>query len=52
MPDTGFSIDATVDELIAEALRETNNNVSAAARRLGVTRDFVRYRLAGGKTGQ
>jgi DNA-binding NtrC family response regulator len=51
MPDTGFSLDATVDELIAEALRESDNNISAAARRLGVTRDFVRYRLPGGKTG-
>ena len=52
MPDSGFSLDATVDELIAEALRETDNNISAAARRLGVTRDFVRYRLPGGKTGK
>ena len=50
MPESGFSLDATVDELIAEALRETGNNISAAARRLGVTRDFVRYRLPGGKT--
>ena len=49
MPEEGFSLDATVDELIAEALRECENNVSAAARRLGVSRDFVRYRLSGGK---
>jgi ActR/RegA family two-component response regulator len=26
-------------------MRESGDNVSAAARRLGVTRDFVRYRL-------
>ncbi|HEY1794309.1 MAG TPA: sigma-54 dependent transcriptional regulator [Opitutaceae bacterium] len=45
LPSSGFSLEATVDELIAEAMRETDNNVSAAARRLGVTRDFVRYRL-------
>ncbi len=45
LPETGFSLDATLDELIAEALRETGNNVSAAARRLGVSRDFLRYRL-------
>jgi DNA-binding NtrC family response regulator len=51
MPKSGFSLDATVDELIAEALRDTDNNVSAAARQLGVTRDFVRYRLSGGKSG-
>jgi ActR/RegA family two-component response regulator len=50
MPKSGFSLDATVDELIAEALRETGNNVSAAARQLGVTRDFVRYRLSSGKS--
>jgi DNA-binding NtrC family response regulator len=49
LPATGFSLDATMDELIAEALRETNQNVSAAARRLGVTRQFIRYRLAHGK---
>lgn len=45
LPDEGFSLDAAIDEFIAEALRETNGNVSAAARRLGVTRDFLRYRL-------
>ncbi len=50
MPKEGFSLDATVDELIAEALRETDNNVSAAARQLGVTRDFIRYRLSGEKS--
>ncbi len=49
MPREGFSLDTTVDELIAEALRENGNNVSAAARQLGVTRDFIRYRLSGGK---
>ena len=49
LPETGFSLDATIDELIAEALRETDNNVSAAARRLGVTREFIRYRLSAGK---
>ena len=45
LPEAGFSLDAMTDEVIAEALRETDNNVSAAARRLGVTRDFIRYRL-------
>jgi DNA-binding NtrC family response regulator len=48
LPDAGFSVDAVVGELIAEALRETGNNVSAAARRLGVTREFLRYRLGQG----
>jgi two-component system, NtrC family, response regulator AtoC len=45
LPEEGFSLDQLTDELIAEALRETGANVSAAARRLGVTRDFLRYRL-------
>jgi DNA-binding NtrC family response regulator len=45
LPEAGFSLNEAVDELIMEAMRESGNNVSAAARRLGVTRDFVRYRL-------
>ncbi len=45
LPADGFSLDAATDAFIADALRESNNNVSAAARRLGVTRDFLRYRL-------
>jgi DNA-binding NtrC family response regulator len=51
LPDAGFSLNEAVEELIAEAMRESGNNVSAAARRLGVTRDFVRYRLPGKKSG-
>lgn len=50
LPETGFSLDGAVDELIAEALRETGDNVSAAARRLGVTRDFLRYRVEARKS--
>jgi len=46
LPAGGFSLDAVNEALIAEAMRETNGNVSAAARRLGVSRDFLRYRLA------
>jgi transcriptional regulator with GAF, ATPase, and Fis domain len=46
MPDSGFSLDAVTNEFIAEALRETGDNVSAAARRLGVTREFLRYRTS------
>jgi DNA-binding NtrC family response regulator len=52
LPETGFSLNAAVDEMIAEAMRESGNNVSAAARRLGVTRDFVRYRLPSKKVGR
>jgi DNA-binding NtrC family response regulator len=46
LPAEGFSLDAHIDELIAHALAATDQNVSAAARRLGVTREFLRYRLA------
>ena len=52
LPAEGFSLDAVTDALIAEALRETSDNVSAAARRLGVTREFVRYRLSNGKSSE
>lgn len=45
VPPTGFSLDAMIDELVTDVLREEEGNVSAAARRLGVTRDFMRYRL-------
>jgi DNA-binding NtrC family response regulator len=51
LPESGFSLDRVVDELIAEALRGTDENVSAAARRLGVTRDFLRYQMAQNKPG-
>ncbi len=47
IPAEGFSIDAVLTALIDEALRETNHNVSATARRLGVTREYLRYRLSG-----
>jgi len=51
LPENGFSLDAALNEFIAETLSETGGNVSAAARRLGVTRDFIRYRLSGGRAG-
>ena len=44
-PETGFSLEATIDGLIRRALRQTGGNVTAAARLLGVTRDYVRYHL-------
>jgi transcriptional regulator with GAF, ATPase, and Fis domain len=31
--------------LIRRALAQTDGNVSAAARLLGVTRDYIRYRI-------
>jgi DNA-binding NtrC family response regulator len=46
LPETGFTLEGVIDALVDEALRETDQNVSAAARRLGVTREFMRYRLS------
>jgi DNA-binding NtrC family response regulator len=48
-PPEGFLLDDAVAVLIRQALKQTNDNVSAAARLLGVSRDFLRYRLGGGK---
>ncbi len=45
LPENGFSLDGLIDAVVADALRETEGNLSAAARRLGVTRDYLRYRL-------
>lgn len=45
LPEEGFRLDNVVSDLVAQALRETSGNVSAAARRLGVTREFLRYHL-------
>ena len=46
-PPEGFSMDDAMAVLIGRALKQTGNNVSAAARLLGVSRDFLRYRLGG-----
>ena len=46
-PEEGFSLEEAINRLIRHALQQTGNNVSAAARLLGVSRDYVRYRLAG-----
>jgi two-component system response regulator AtoC len=50
VPESGFSLDAAIDALIRRTVAQCGENVSAAARRLGVTRDFIRYRLKGGKS--
>jgi len=46
-PSTGFSLEAAIDRLVGQAVRQAEGNVSAAARLLGVSRDVVRYRLKG-----
>jgi DNA-binding NtrC family response regulator len=51
-PDEGFSLDDAVNRLVQLALEQSDGNVSGAARMLGVTRDFVRYRLHGGRKGK
>ncbi len=48
-PPEGFALEDAVALLIQRALKQTGNNVSAAARLLGVSRDYLRYRLAGKK---
>ncbi len=44
-PETGFSLEAAIDALVAQALQQSAGNTSGAARLLGVTRDYVRYRI-------
>lgn len=45
LPESGFSIEQATQRLIRIALDASNENISAAARRLGVPRDFIRYRI-------
>lgn len=46
-PPEGFSLEEAINRMIQHALKQTDDNVSAAARLLGVSRDYIRYR---GKT--
>ncbi len=50
-PPEGFSLEDAINRLIQLALKQSGNNVSAAARLLGVSRDYVRYRLSPEKPG-
>lgn len=49
LPDQGFSLEDAINRFVRLALKQTDENVSAAARLLGVSRDYLRYRLSGGK---
>ena len=51
-PEQGFDLEDAIRRLIDHALKQTDNNVSAAARVLGVTRDYLRYRLSEQKSEQ
>ena len=42
-------MEKVIRQLIDRALKQTGHNVSSAARLLGVTRDYLRYRLSGEK---
>jgi two-component system, NtrC family, response regulator AtoC len=44
-PEQGFMIEEAIKRVIQHALKQTGGNVSAAARLLGVSRDYVRYRV-------
>jgi DNA-binding NtrC family response regulator len=45
--EQGFVLEDAMNRLVQLALQQSGRNVSQAARMLGVTRDFVRYRLHG-----
>ncbi|MDQ8187301.1 sigma-54 dependent transcriptional regulator [Pelagicoccus sp. SDUM812002] len=44
LPQEGFSLEAAIDRLIDLAIEKCGGNVSKAARRIGVARDYIRYR--------
>jgi two-component system, NtrC family, response regulator AtoC len=44
-PAHGFQLEEAINRLIQHALAQSGQNVSAAARLLGVSRDYIRYRL-------
>jgi two-component system response regulator AtoC len=46
-PPEGFSLEAAIMRMIQHALKQSKDNVSGAARLLGVSRDYLRYRLSG-----
>ena len=50
-PESGFSLEEAILRIIRHALAQTGGNVSGAARLLGVSRDYLRYRLGGWKDG-
>jgi DNA-binding NtrC family response regulator len=47
LPEQGFKLEEAMDRLVQLGLHQADGNVSKAARLLGVTRDFIRYRLHG-----
>ena len=51
-PEQGFCLQEAINRIIHHALKQTEGNVSAAARLLGVPRDYVRYRLSNAQNEQ
>jgi transcriptional regulator with GAF, ATPase, and Fis domain len=51
-PEQGFALDDAVNRLLQMALKQSGQNLTRAARLLGVTRDFIRYRLFGDRKGK
>jgi DNA-binding NtrC family response regulator len=49
-PEEGFQLEEAINRLIRLALDQSGQNVSAAARLLGVSRDYLRYRLSDRKS--
>jgi DNA-binding NtrC family response regulator len=45
IPETGFNLEVYIFELINKTLEQCEGNVSKAARLLGVSRDYLRYKL-------
>lgn len=45
LPEEGFDLEEAINTLVRKGLDQADGNVSAAARLLGVSRDYVRYRL-------
>ena len=45
-PEQGFDLEKAILRLIRKAIDQADGNVSAAARMLGVPRDYLRYRLS------
>lgn len=45
VPETGFNLEAHILKLINKTLEQCDGNVSKASRLLGVSRDYLRYKL-------
>ncbi|MCH6256275.1 sigma-54 dependent transcriptional regulator [Puniceicoccaceae bacterium K14] len=43
-PEDGFDLESAIDRLVDKAVEQEEGNVSRAARLLGVSRDYIRYR--------